>query len=490
MKGVILNLILLFLFNCSAKEEDVVVLSDSDFDSRLQDYETALVMFYAPWCGHCKKLKPEFAKAAGDLLKNSPAVTLVKVDCTEAGKETCNRFGVGGYPTLKIFRNGEFSQEYNGPRQADGIVKYMKSQVGPSSKEVTTLNELDKFLQAENDVAVVGFFEKESDLKVAFLKLADKLREKVRFAHSSYKDVLNSQGLKNGIVLFRPPHLSNKFEDDSVTYDGDADVTAINDFVVNNYHGLVGHRKPDNVQEFRNPLVVAYYSVDYIKNPKGTNYWRNRILKVAKEFKGRINFAVSNKDEFQRELNEYGFDYVKGDKPVVFARDIKNQKFVMKDDFSIETLELFAKSVLDGTLEPYLKSEPIPETNDDPVKIAVAKNFDEVVTNNDKDVLVEFYAPWCGHCKKLAPTLDELGKKLENEDVEIVKMDATANDVPADYEVRGFPTLYWVPKNNKQSPVRYEGGRELDDFVNYIAKHATSELKAYDRNGKKKKTEL
>lgn len=42
----------------------------------------------------------------------------LKVDCTEAGKEVCNKFGVSGYPTLKIFRNGEVSKEYNGPRDS------------------------------------------------------------------------------------------------------------------------------------------------------------------------------------------------------------------------------------------------------------------------------------------------------------------------------------------------------------------------------------
>lgn len=72
----------------------------------------------------------------------------------------------------------------------------MKAQVGPSSKELTSIEQLEKFLKAENDVAVVGFFEKESDLKAAFLKLADKLREKVRFGHSTYKDVLEKQGIK------------------------------------------------------------------------------------------------------------------------------------------------------------------------------------------------------------------------------------------------------------------------------------------------------
>lgn len=65
-----------------------------------------------------------------------------------------------------------------------------------------------------------------------------------------------------------------------------------------------------------------------------------------------------------------------------------------------------------GTLEPYLKSEPIPSDNSGPVTVAVAKNFDEVVINNDKDTLIEFYAPWCGHCKKLAPIFDELGEKV------------------------------------------------------------------------------
>lgn len=101
-----------------------------------------------------------------------------------------------------------------------------------------------------------------------------------------------------------------------------------------NSHGLVGHRTVDNSAKFKQPLVVAYYGVDYVKNPKGTNYWRNRILKVAKTFGDDFSFGISNKDDFQQELNEYGLDYINDDKPRVTARDANGRKFILKDAFS------------------------------------------------------------------------------------------------------------------------------------------------------------
>lgn len=343
--------------------------------------------------------------------------------------------------------------------------------------------ECKKAYLKSDEVSIIGYFEDEnSALAKSFHSVAKKLREQARFAHTSVKSLLQKEKYNNHIVLYRPEMLKNKFEPSVLVYEGGNSLDDISNFITDNYFGLVGVRTRDNSASFKNPLVVAYYAVDYVKNAKGTNYWRNRIMKVAKDFP-EFNFGISNKDDFQHELNDFGIDFAKGEKPVILARDIKGQKFILKDEFSVESFEKFLKELEAGDLEPFLKSEPIPEDNSGNVKVLVAKNFDEMVTNTDSDFLIEFYAPWCGHCKKLAPIFDELGDKMANENVVIAKFDATANDVPPQFAVRGFPTLYWVPKNNKENPVKYEGERNLEDFVKYIAKESTEKLKGYDRKG-------
>jgi protein disulfide isomerase family A protein 3 len=407
----------------------------------------------------------------------------VKVDCT-AEKATCDKFGVSGFPTLKIFRHGEVSQDYDGPREAEGIVKYMRGQAGPSAKELKSVADFEKFIN-NDDNSVIGFFEGESKLKDSFHKVADTERDRFRFAYTSDKDTLKKAGYTDDIVVYVPKKLQNKFDPTEFKYDGNYDTDKIKNFLIHDTTGFAGVRTQGNVFQFaKRPLFVVYYNVDYVKDPKGSNYWRNRVLKVAQDFKRKANFAVSSKEEFAQEIEQFGLaDRKDSDKPLVAAHTNEG-KFPLNKEFSVENLKQFVEDVLAGKVEPYMKSEPVPENQED-LKVAVGRNFKELVIDNDKDVLIEFYAPWCGHCKALAPKLEELATKLNKEDVLIVKMDATANDVPPGYEVRGYPTLFWLPKNDKSNPVAYNGGREVKDFIKYIAEHATDGLKGYDRSGKK-----
>jgi len=103
------------------------------------------------------------------------------------------------------------------------------------------------------------------------------------------------------------------------------------------------------------------------------------------------------------------------------------------------------------------------------ITVLDSSNFDQIVLDGSKNVLVEFYAPWCGHCKHLAPTWEKLASVYKNEnEVVIANIDAEKfGDVGSRYGVSGFPTLKFFPKENKEG-VAYEGGRELSDFVKFI----------------------
>jgi protein disulfide isomerase family A protein 3 len=469
-----------------ASASDVLTFTDSDFETKVKQHDILLAEFYAPWCGHCKRLAPEYEKAATALVKNEPPVALAKVDCTVETK-ICGKHGVSGYPTLKIFKNGEFAEDYNGPREADGIISTMRSKAGPSYRVLESLADYDKFLE-HNDHSIIGYFDSDShSLKKDLVRTADQLSEKFRFAYTTAKDILDKAGHLNKIVVHQPKRLQSKFEDAFTVVEGVGD--KLKSYIQEKIHGLVGHRTPSNLGDYTKPSVVVYYNVDYVRDTKGTNYIRNRILKVAKKLADenvKVRFGVSNAEEFRQELTEFGIDDVKKDGKYVLARGPEDQKYKMSGEFTYEALEEFARKVVNGDLEPYLKSQPIPEQTED-VKVVVAKNFDEIVNDAHKDVLIEFYAPWCGHCKSLAPKYDELAKKLKKEtSITIAKMDATENDVPSQFEVQGFPTIYFVPKNNKDSPRKYEGGREVDDFIKFLAKEASEPLNGYDRNGSKK----
>ncbi|KAM4747715.1 protein disulfide-isomerase A3 [Rhinophrynus dorsalis] len=489
----------LFLLGATtaAWASDVLDLTDDNFDSIVPQHSILLVEFFAPWCGHCKKLAPEYESAATRL---KGTLSLAKVDCT-ANSNTCNKYGVSGYPTLKIFRDGEESGAYDGPRTADGIVSTMKKQAGPASVDLQSKEDFEKFI-ADKDASVVGFFrELYGSAHTEFLKAASSLRENYRFAHTDEAELVDKYDNNGeGIVLFRPPRLANKFEDSSVAFPADEKITSnkIKKFIQDNIFGICPHMTEDNRDLIKGKdLLVAYYDVDYEKNAKGSNYWRNRVMKVAKTFLDaghKLNFAVASRSAFGHELTELGLDASTGDLPVVGIKTAKGEKYVMQEEFSRDgkALERFLQDYFDGKLKKYLKSESVPENNDGPVKVVVAENFDELVNDESKDVLIEFYAPWCGHCKNLEPKYKELGEKLASDpNIVIAKMDATANDVPSQYEVRGFPTIYFAPAGSKQSPKRYEGGREVNDFISYLKKEATNPpiIKEDDKPKKKKKKE-
>uniref|UniRef100_A0A8C1JN00 Protein disulfide-isomerase n=1 Tax=Cyprinus carpio TaxID=7962 RepID=A0A8C1JN00_CYPCA len=446
LRGVLCVLALCVWSSAARGRSDVLELEDADFDYIAPEHETLLVKFYAPWCGHCKKLAPEFETAATRL---KGTVTLAKVDCT-TNTETCKRYGVTGYPTLKIFRNGQESSSYDGPRSAEGIVNYMKKLAGPDSVPLHSEHDLENFIN-NFDASIVGFFSGADSSQLSeFLKGAGLMRESFRFAHTTDLEL----GKKYDTTCEPTPtqHTPSHHTQHM-----------LRSLLLLCSLGLCPHLTKENKDSLRKrDLLTAYYDLDYLRNPKGSNYWRNRVLKVASKFSSQgLLFSVANRNDFLEELeDEFGLGTSDSTElPFVTIRTRTGNKYTMREEFTRDgrSLENFLEDYFAERLKRYVKSEPVPAKNNAAVKVVVADTFEEIVNDPEKDVLIEFYAPWCGHCKKLEPKYTELGERLYSDpSIVIAKMDATANDVPQGYDVQGFPTIYFAAAGRKDEPKRYE----------------------------------
>merc|ERR1712038_1015377 len=192
---------------------------------------------------------------------------------------------------------------------------------------------------------------------------------------------------------------------------------------------------------------------------------------IAKDYKGEMLFVTINTDEedHKRIMEFFGMEESELPSMRIIRLEEDMSKFRPEStELSDANMRSFIKQYMDGSLKPHLMSQDVPEDWDkEPVKVLVGKNFVEVALDTNKDVLVEFYAPWCGHCKQLAPTWDKLGEKYKDSDsVVIAKMDSTANELE-DVKIQGFPTIKLFKKGDN-TVVDYNGERTLDGLVKFI----------------------
>ncbi|CAN6336363.1 unnamed protein product [Urochloa humidicola] len=148
-----------------AAADDVVALTEADFEKEVGQDRAALVEFYAPWCGHCKKLAPEYEKL-GASFKKAKSVLIAKVDCDEH-KSVCSKYGVSGYPTIQWFPKGSLEpKKYEGQRSAEALAEFVNSEAGtnvkiaavPSSVVVLTPETFDSIVLDETKDVLVEFY--------------------------------------------------------------------------------------------------------------------------------------------------------------------------------------------------------------------------------------------------------------------------------------------------------------------------------------------
>jgi len=157
----------------------------------------------------------------------------------------------------------------------------------------------------------------------------------------------------------------------------------------------------------------------------------------------------------------------------LIAPEANLQKYVWEGaiaDLTADSVAAFYQDFKDGKLVAHRKSEAIPETNDGPVKVIVGHEYEKIVMDETKDVFVKYYAPWCGHCKSLAPKWEEIGESVKGSNLVMAKFDATLNEVDG-VEIKGYPTLKFYPMDNKAG-MDYGEGREVDDIKKWLSENS------------------
>jgi len=347
---------------------------------------------------------------AAEQLANSP-VRIAKVDCVE-NEELAKRYEVKAFPTLKYFRNGK-PVEYKGGRSAAEIAAWAYRKIEPKSTTLKTTDDLEKF-QAKNELFTLGVFKSlDSEAAMAFKDLADD-DEVHLYAITAQEEIKNKLfyprtiGDKEFVIVFKP-------FDELRT-----DLALTGKFSTEKVSTFVKYQSTPPVQEFSAATMrriaaspIKHHVLFFTdKNEPHHATAMQVYYEVSVEFRNQALFV--NVPSTEQQVLTY-FKIESTNLPAMVLIDFSDTSKGMKQfpyagDLSVTEVSAFVSGVLEGNLEPAPTSSADEEKKGEKVtpqdtlgNVVVVKrdSYKEIVMESDKDVLLEFYAPWCGHCKNL-----------------------------------------------------------------------------------------
>eukprot|EP00397_Hematodinium_sp_SG-2012_P032686 GEMP01034822.1.p1 GENE.GEMP01034822.1~~GEMP01034822.1.p1 ORF type:complete len:520 (+),score=110.62 GEMP01034822.1:235-1560(+) len=411
-------------------------------------------------------------------------VLLGKVDAT-ADTKLADAHKVLGFPTVKLHFNGTWI-DYDGGRTDQSIVSWVLKKTGQVAAKIETAGELSNFVK-KHPMTCIYFGTDE--LAINVFTVASKDINDVMFAVASpsvlgtLADVTDGDvlavardRLKEGCIAMFYPHDAkfNILEPTSQI----VIQSEVESFVR-------GHRLPivvpfsGEVAEdlFNDPRPLLFLFRDSIR-PED-QVIETKFREVAPELKSIVAMSVVGIIEpMEQRLMDF-LAVEAGDAPTLrFIQEPLGSKIRYKftgNEWTSDEIWKFVHDADAGRLGPHYKSQPIPTQQNDPVITIVGDSFTNLVLESPKDVVVQFYAPWCGHCKKMEPVMNQLGKKFKASPAVVIgKFDATINDAPG-VEIIGFPMLKLWPATDKVNPIDYDGERDFQSIAAWIEAKTSSD---------------
>jgi protein disulfide-isomerase A1 len=399
-----------------------------------------------------------YAKAADRLLKHDPPIRIAKTDAT-VHIESARKYNIEGYPTLKFFTSG-VPNEFTGVKNEEGIVSWLVKRIDPPAKILENQEQLEGFIDL-HPVSVV-LFGGESQVVRLFEKVAKNLEGNF---YAVCNDLLVAKKFvqDNAIVVFKDK------ENRKSEFFGPFVESEINKFIEKNLVPWIlpfDDRIVQLVFKKQNPGLFIF------RKEKDSSSFQETLETLSNKLKGYpiVTYADLESSNNKRLVEFLGLPA--NWMPFAVIVNEKFQKFILRTDLSLSSLESFWLRWTNNEEKPFLKSQPIPSsTFDNDVRILVGDNFKDIVFDRNFDVLVEFYAPWCGHCKKIAPEYTKLAKRFKGvSSVVIGKIDATENEIE-NFDIQEFPTIKFFPANNKDG-IDFIGKKDVDGLERFVLDNA------------------
>lgn len=460
MKFILFSLIGFFIaiFMTHSKYNEsgnVLLFDESNFDEALSEFPTLVLEFYRNGCPACEAFEPEYSQAAGILKAYGIPVGRINV---ETHPESQVKFRVNNYPTVVYVAAGQHVQ-YPGTKTAQGVLSWVKSKVFGKVVPCPTVDDLERKISVERVSAVLFdsagssnyavFEDVASDVEdVAFLLCEDLMAlDKFNVSHPQ-------------LTIFK--HFDEGRNDYQEEFKRGIVKKFINDMKLPAVLTLDTIGK-DYVFVKKNDAVILFRA-----DSEGSRF-DGMLAELGKSLKGE--FAVVYADLTDESVKYLGdkLGLTPTDMPIVLIFDSTSDvKYLVKAPLTFETVLEATKKFTAGELEAFYRSEETPANDyENGIKIITGKTFEADILTSGKNVMLEFYAPWCTHCKELAPKYEKVAKYYEADDsIVLAKIDGSKNDVKG-HQITGYPSILFFPANTKEW-LKYGGERNEKGMIKFI----------------------
>ncbi|XP_072999235.1 protein disulfide isomerase-like 1-5 [Typha latifolia] len=455
----------------SKAQRIVLELSNDNAKRVIDENELVLLLGYAPWCPRSAELMPRFAEAAAKLREMGRPVIMAKIDA-ERHPKAASLLGIKGFPTILLFVNGS-SQIYSGGFTAEEIVIWTRKKTGVPVIRLSSKDSAEEFLQMHH-IFTVGLFESyEGPEYVEFMKAAITENE-IQFVETNDKSVARvlvpdivSDKLFIGLVKREP----EKFEN----FEGSFEEEKILQFVEHNKFPLVTVLTDQNsAKVYSSPIKLQVFIF-----AKADDFEKLQLLlqEVARRYKTKIMFVyvdVAEDNLAKPFLTLFGLE---PEEPIVTAFDNRiGSKHLMESELTANKLEEFCSALLDHTLSPFFKSEPMPNEKGLIEKV-VGRTFDASVLESPENVFLEVYTPWCIDCEATTKQIEKLVKHFKGmNNLKFTRIDASLNEHPK-LQVNNYPTILFYTAGDKSNPIKLAKKSSSKDMIGFIKENMNHEDK-------------